>query len=141
MSMEDYAQGVLTGTVVRQESVPVERSKGRSLELQLWTGQARYRNGEVWTVSSVEIADIKNGGGSIRGEQVFAHPDGSTITGSYRGKAKVVPNSNRGTSAGEWTFTAGTGRTAGIKGQGTFKAAMMGDKFVTDFKGKASKGR
>lgn len=141
MSMDDFANGTLTGQAVRQESVPVAGKKGRSLELQLWTGLVRYRNGEVWTVSSVEIADFHGGGGPIRGEQIFAHPDGSTIHGSYTGKAKMVPNSNHGVSKGEWTHAGGTGRTAGLKASGTFKAELMGDKFLTTFSGKAKKGK
>lgn len=141
MSMDDFANGTLTGQVVRQESVPVAGKKGRSLELQLWTGQARYRNGEVWTVSSVEVADFHGGGGPFQGEQIFAHPDGSTIHGSYTGKSKMVPHTNRGIGKGEWTLTSGTGRTAGLKAAGTFKVEIMGDKFLTTFSGKAKKGK
>jgi len=139
MPHSDFAHCTLVGANSRQESIPVKGKKGRTVELLTWTGQAIFRNGEIWTSSAVEVDEFNRGSGTVRGHQIFVHADGSTITGTYEGKGKAEAGSNRYTARGTWRYAGGTGRASGIKGGGTFKAHGAGDKFVSYVTGTATK--
>jgi hypothetical protein len=139
MSMDDFAHCKILGQTVRQESVVVDAKSGHSIELFLMTGQAVFRNGEVWTVSQSELDDLHKGSGSFQGQGFMVHSDGSTMALAYQGKLKAEPDSNRASFTGDWQYVSGTGRVAGIQGAGTFKGSGAGDKFCSDSTGKISK--
>ncbi|MEX2649927.1 MAG: hypothetical protein WD673_13040 [Alphaproteobacteria bacterium] len=137
MSKDDFANGKGFANIVRLESAPVEGAPGRSIETQLWTGQMLFRNAETWSISGVDVTEMHNGKGTVRGNQVATHRDGSTMASSYSGKVKAVENSNRFVGKGEWRTTSGTGRAAGIKASGSFTFEQTGDKFTNEISGKA----
>lgn len=139
MNADDFANGKMLCQSVRQESIVVNRVKGQTVELLHSTGQVVFRNGEVWTVSQMEIGNLRKGAGTIEGQNIMVHPDGSTIIGSYKGRMRPVAKSNRFSFSGDWTHVSGTGRTKGIKGSGKFKGSGTSDKFVADLMGKAAK--
>ena len=139
MSLDDYGNGRVLGQTVRLETVVVNGTRGETVELLHSTGQTVFRNGEVWTLAQMEIDNIRKGSGTFEGQNIMVHADGSTIMGTYKGKLKAVPKSNRTTFAGNWQFTSGTGRAAGITGSGKFKGSGSGDKYVADMSGTASK--
>jgi hypothetical protein len=138
MSRDDFAYCRVLGQSVRQETVMVDPKTGHTIELFLLTGQVVFRNGEIWTISQSEMDDLRNGSGSMQGHNFMVHPDGSTIVGAYQGKVKAESASNGFSFAGDWQYTSGTGRTAGIKGAGKFKGSGAGDKYCADCTGKAS---
>ena len=138
MSFDDYANQKVIFQNVRLDTVHPGDKDGRTVDVGLWTGQTIFRNGEIATTSGVETTDGRDGAFSIRGYTVNVLPDGATFSASYEGKTRVKPDSNKFTTEGEWTFAAGTGRLAGIKGGGTFKAEGAGDKGHADCVGKAA---
>ena len=138
MPIDDYAHSQLFAQNVRLDPVhPGEQ--GRTVDVGLWTGQTRFRNGEVATTSGVETTDGRDGALAIRGALISVFPDGATFSLSYVGKTHTKAGTNAFTSEGEWTFTGGTGRLAGIKGGGTFKAEGAGDKWHSEGVGTATK--
>jgi len=140
MSLDDFANGRVLAQSVRQETVVINGKLGQTIELLHATGQTVFRNGEVWSLAQMEIGNLCKGSGSFEGQNIMVHPDGSTVMGSYKGKIRATPKSNRYTFSGDWQFVSGTGRTAGIKGSGKFKGSGAGDKYIADLSGKALKG-
>jgi hypothetical protein len=138
MNADDFGNGKMLGQAVRQESIVVNRAKGLTIELLLATGQVVFSNGEVWTVSQMEIGNLRKGVGTIEGQNIMVHPDGSTIIGSYKGRMRPIAKSNRFAFSGDWVHISGTGRTKGIKGSGEFKGTGTSDKFVADLMSKAA---
>ncbi len=139
MNVDDFANGKMLGQAVRQETIVVNKARGLTVELLHATGQVVFRNGEVWTVSQMEIDNLRKGAGTMEGQNIMVHPDGSTIIGSYKGRMRPIAKSNRFSFSGDWTHVSGTGRTKGIKGSGKFKGSGTADKFVADLMGKAAK--
>ena len=85
-----------------------------------------------------EIDNLRRGTGTIEGQNIMVHPDGSTIIGSSQGKMRTIAKSNRFTFSGDWIHVSGTGRAKGIKGSGKFKGSGTADKYVADMMGKAT---
>jgi hypothetical protein len=139
MNFDDFANGKMLGHIVRQETIVVNKSKGQTVELLHGSGQVMFRNGEVWTVAQLEIDNLRRGTGSMEGQNIIVHPDGSTIIGTYKGRMRTIAKSNRITFSGDWIHVSGTGRAKGIKGGGKFKGSGTADKFVADMSGKAAK--
>jgi len=137
MSKSDFSKGRGFAQIIRQETVPLEGQQNKSIETQLWTGHVLFENGEEWNTSGVDVTEMDNGKGTVRGNQVITHRDGSTITNSYTGTVKAVKNSNRFAGTGEWKWTSTTGRLAGAKASGTFSFEQDGDKFTNVFSGTA----
>ncbi len=122
MNLDDFANGKMLGQAVRTESIVVNKAKGLSVELLQATGQVVFRNGEVWTVTQMEISHLRKGAGTIEGQNILVHPDGSAIIGSYKGRMRPIAKSNRFGFAGDWTHVSGTGRTKGIKAVASSRA-------------------
>ncbi len=139
MSFDDYANSKTLFQNVRLDTVHPGDKAGHTVDVGLWTGQTIFRNGEIATTSGVETSDGGDGALSFRGHTINVFPDGATFGASYHGKSRVKPTSNQFTAEGEWTFDSGTGRLAGIRGGGTFKAEGAGDKGHSDCIGKATK--
>ena len=139
MSFDDYANSKIIFQNVRLDTIHPGDKTGHTVDVGLWTGQSIFRNGEIAITSGVETSDGRDGALSFRGNVVSVLEDGSTLSSSYEGKTRMKSGSNQFTAEGEWTFTSGTGRLAGIKGSGTFKAAGAGDKGHSDCIGKATK--
>jgi hypothetical protein len=87
----------------------------------------------------MEIDNLRKGAGTMEGQNILVHPDGSTIIGSYKGRMRPIAKSNRFSFSGDWIHVSGTGRAKGIKGSGKFKGSGTSDKFVADMMGKATK--
>lgn len=139
MKADDFANGKMFGQAIRQETIVVNKTKAQTIELLQATGQVVFRNGEVWTVSQMEIGTLRKGSGTIEGQNIMVHADGSTMTGSCRGRMRTMAKAGRITFSGDWNCTSGTGRTKGIKAAGKFKGSGTADKFVADMVGKATK--
>lgn len=135
MAHNQYASGRVLGQTVRQETIVGATD---TIELFQTTGQAVFANGEVWTVAQMEIDTIRNGSGSMEGQNIFVHPDGSTIVGTYKGKVKLEPKSNRMKFSGTWEHVSGTGRAKNIKASGKFSGSGSADKYEAEITGEAS---
>jgi hypothetical protein len=81
---------------------------------------------EAWGVSAAVCtgtSEVIKGGGPVAGYTYFTFADGSTLTSKYKGEAKGVAYGTAGRREGEgtWAYVKGTGRFAGIQGEGTYK--------------------
>jgi hypothetical protein len=139
MSFDDYANSKFISQNVRLDVVHPGDKEGHTVDVGLWTGQSIFRNGEIAITSGLETSDGHDDAFSFRGYAVSVFPDGSALCSSYTGKTRMKRGSNQYTSEGDWMFDSGTGRLAGIKGSGTFKAEGAGDKWHSECVGKATK--
>ncbi len=81
---------------------------------------------EAWGASAAVCtgtSEVIKGGGPVAGYGHFTYADGSTITIKYKGEAKGTAYGTSGRREGEgiWAYVSGTGRFAGIQGEGTYK--------------------
>jgi len=83
-------------------------------------------------------ADLIKGAGSLEGYDYYTFPDGSTITSRWKAKQKGAGAGITGGAGGEgtWTYVKGTGKFAGIKGEGTVKFWIVAPgQTYSDFEG------
>ena len=104
-------------------------------------GLASFETGEVASHDLKGTLDYTKGSGPIQGYAVYTFEDGSTMTIKYQATTRPELSGKGSRWEGTWTYIQGTGRFAGIQGDGT----MMGRRFVpfgggaqayTDFTGK-----
>jgi hypothetical protein len=79
---------------------------------------------------STELEEITGDTVSARGYHVATTSNGDTTTAEFHGTGKLKdgkPVSGNGT----WSFTSGTGKLKGIKGNGTYKGTANADGSVT----------
>ena len=73
--------------------------------------------------SSYSTADITNGTGHEYGYFVNEHANGDRESGSWEGT--ITTKNDKVSFEGTWKYTHGTGRLAGISGNGKFKGHMI----------------
>ena len=76
---------------------------------------------------STGAADIHSGAATVHGYYVDNMANGDKAYVHYQG----TDSAKDGTSMGKWTYTGGTGKLKGIKGQGTYKGKAAADGSVT----------
>jgi hypothetical protein len=69
------------------------------------------------------ITDLVSGTGKQHGYFVNEHPDGDRDCGTFEGRATT--SGGQLTLEGTFTFTTGTGKLEGIRGNGTFKGRQV----------------
>ena len=77
--------------------------------------------------SVVEVSDYTAGNGMHRGWETGLHDNGDKLFFVYDGVTKTVLKTDRApdiTFEGRWRYTGGTGRFAGITGEGTYKGQV-----------------
>ena len=100
-------------------------------------GLTFHENGEVSTFVNTGTYDFSQGSDTHRGYIVRTRADGSTTTGKYEGSAKYGKGS--ATWEGTFTYIGGTGKFAGIKGEGTYTGTRYSNKMsVSEFEAKVS---
>jgi len=99
---------------------------GHILVVVLNNGLIIFATGEIVPTMSANILDLVNGKGTITGRRVVTYPDGSSTYVEYVGTTTPVEGGKKSMSQGTYTCTGGTGRFAGRKGTGTFKAERLG---------------
>ncbi len=100
-------------------------------------GLTFHEDGEVSTYVNTGTYDFSQGSDTHRGYVVRTRSDGSTTTSTYEGRAQYGKDS--ATWEGTSMYIGGTGKFAGIKGEGTYKGTRYSNKMsVTDFEAKVS---
>ncbi len=80
----------------------------------------------LWNNSHItywSTIDLLEGKGAQRGYYVNVRPNGELDRGSFEGKVTVNGNDVR--LEGTWTTTGGTGKFAGMTGQGNYRGRML----------------
>jgi len=76
------------------------------------------------------VADISGGGAQTHGNSVGTVSNGDKFFIAQQGAASSKQDNSR-TEEGTWSYTGGTGKLQGIKGQGTYKGKVGADDFGT----------
>ena len=104
-----------TFVTVDSDIRPVEGQEGHALGVMQQRGFAFYENGEIASVDVLLTFERRGGVTQYTGYAIYDFGDGTTKVGRFEGRGDPA-----GEQAGEFTFESGTGRYAGIQGDGTF---------------------
>lgn len=104
-----------TFVTVESDLRPVEGHEGHALGVMQQRGFAFYENGGIASVNVLLTFERRKGTTQYTGYAVYDFGDGTTKVGRFEGRGDPA-----GKQAGEFAFESGTGRYAGIQGNGTF---------------------
>lgn len=104
-------------TFVTVDSVirPVPGHDDYALGVMQQRGFSFYESGEIASVDVLLTFERRGSTTQYTGYAVYSFRDGTTKVGRFEGHGDPA-----GEQAGEFTFESGTGRYAGIRGNGTF---------------------
>src|ERR671919_1380462 len=111
-------QGTAEVTSVEVGDVP-----GHVVGVVEFKGLSFFANGEIATHTNPATFDLTNGSGPHQGYVVHYFDDGSTSIERYHGEARSSADGKRTTVTGTFQCIGGTGRFAGLKGEGTYRRA------------------
>jgi hypothetical protein len=121
-------QGTAEGTSVEVGDVP-----GHVVGVVEFKGLTFFADGEIATHSNPATFDLTNGSGPHQGYVIHYFDDGSTSIERYEGEAKLSTDGKRTTVEGTFQCVGGTGRFAGLKGQGTYRGERLGALQTGDY--------
>jgi hypothetical protein len=121
-------QGTAEVTTVEVGDVP-----GHVVGVVEFKGLSFFAGGEVATHTNPATFDLTNGSGPHQGYVVHYFDDGSTSIERYRGEARVSADGKRTMVEGTFECVGGTGRFAGIKGEGTYRGERLGALRTGDY--------
>ena len=79
---------------------------------------------------STSLNEITGDASAFNGYHVAAMANGDTTVSKFQGSGKLK-DGKAVSGEGTWSFTSGTGKLKGIKGQGTFKGTANADGSMT----------
>ena len=112
--------------ITKAEVLPVGDVPEHNIGIYDQTGLASFDTGEVASVTQKGTLDYTKGSGPIQGYCTYTYEDGSTMVIKWQGATRADPGGKGSRFESTWTYVQGTGRFAGIKGEGTF----TGRRFV-----------
>ena len=121
-------QGTAEVTPVEVGDVP-----GHVVGVVEFKGLSFFADGEVATHTNPATFDLTNGSGPHQGYVIHYFDDGSTSIERYQGEAKLSADGKRTTVTGTFQCVGGTGRFAGLKGEGTYQGERVGALRTGDF--------
>jgi hypothetical protein len=121
-------QGTAKVTTVEVGDVP-----GHVVGVVEFKGLSFFADGEIATHTNSATFDLTNGSGPHQGYVVHYFDDGSTSIERYRGEAKSSADGKRTALVGTFQCVGGTGRFAGLRGEGTYKGERVGELRTGDF--------
>ena len=132
-----YAQDLGTSRRVqgtaKVKQVEVGDVPGHVVGVVEFKGLTFFADGEVATHTNPATFDLTNGSGPHQGYVVHYFDDGSTSIERYQGEAKLSADGKRTTVVGKFQCVGGTGRFAGLKGEGTYQGERLGALRTGDF--------
>jgi hypothetical protein len=117
--------GSFTGKAVSQVTVSLSDTPGHELQIAEIRGTQRS-NDENWNSAGLTywgVLDHVQGSGTQKGYYINVRANGDRDSGTFEGK--VTSRTGETTLEGTWLTTAGTGKFAGVKAQGTFRGRMI----------------
>lgn len=121
-------QGTAAVTTVEVGDVP-----GHVVGVVEFKGLSFFADGEVATHTNPATFDLTNGSGPHHGYVVHYFDDGSTSIERYGGEARLTADGKRTVVEGTFECIGGTGRFAGLKGQGTYRGERLGALETGDY--------
>src|ERR671919_2558107 len=114
-------------------TVEVGDAPGHVVGVVEFKGLSFFANGEIATHTNPATFDLTNGSGPHQGYVVHYFDDGSTSIERYQGEARSGADGNRTTVTGTFQCIGGTGRFAGLKGEGTYRGERLGALQTGDY--------
>jgi len=148
VSAAEEIAGRNVGHMTKSEMIEVGDVPGHFVGVSQFHGMSFYTkgpdNGEIVPRMGVTLFDVVKGKGAFTVYEMKTFKDGSTIVIKSGGTQTPTEGGKKTTYEGTWEVTGGTGRYAGAKGTGTFKAERIGDfktgaDNYTDFTGSVTK--
>ena len=121
-------QGTAEITAVEVGDVP-----GHVVGVVEFKGLTFFAGGEIATHTNPATFDLTDGSGPHQGYVIHYFDDGSTSIERYQGEAKLSADGKRTAVTGTFQCVGGTGRFAGLKGEGTYKGERVGELRTGDF--------
>jgi len=121
-------QGTAEVTSVEVGDVP-----GHVVGVVVFKGLTFFADGEIATHSNPATFDLTNGSGPHRGYVVHYFDDGSTSVERYEGEAWLSADGKRTVVEGAFACIGGTGRFAGLQGEGTYRGERLGALQTGDY--------
>jgi hypothetical protein len=121
-------QGTAKVTTVEVGDVP-----GHVVGVVEFKGLSFFADGEIATHVNPATFDLTNGSGPHQGYVVHYFDDGSTSLERYQGEAKLSADGKRTVVSGTFECVGGTGRFAGLKGEGTYRGERLGALQTGDY--------
>jgi hypothetical protein len=121
-------QGTVEVTAVEVGDVP-----GHVVGVVEFKGLTFFADGEIATHANPATFDLTNGSGPHQGYVVHYFDDGSTSIERYRGEARLSADGKRTTVEGTFECMGGTGRFAGLEGEGTYRGERVGALRTGDY--------
>jgi hypothetical protein len=134
--------GTFEMTYTEMNPVSVGDAEGHVLISNRATGTNRSTGRDEYMdraqVANTETADLTHGNGPHQGYVIFSGGGDRTVN-KWHGKITTVLGADKQpvtTCQGTWTKLNGTGRYAGVKGQGTYRGRMTGQNtYLVEWKG------
>jgi hypothetical protein len=123
---DDVGSGRRVQSVTTVQSVPVGDAPGHEMGVVAFAGLTFFANGEIATHTNPATFDLTNGSGPHQGWVVHTFDDGSTAVERYAGRALLTADGQRTVVEGTFTCAGGSGRFAGLKGEGTYRGERFG---------------
>ncbi|MGH6896335.1 MAG: hypothetical protein ACREJ5_07290 [Geminicoccaceae bacterium] len=121
-------QGTAEITTVEVGDVP-----GHVVGVVEFKGLTFFADGEIATHSNPATFDLTNGSGLHQGYVIHYFDDGSTSIERYQGEAQSSADGKRTIVKGAFQCIGGTGRFAGLKGEGTYRGERLGALRTDDY--------
>jgi hypothetical protein len=121
-------QGTAEVTSLEVGDVP-----GHVVGVVVFKGLTFFADGEIATHANPATFDLTDGSGPHRGYVVHYFDDGSTSIERYEGEARLAADGKRTTVSGTFECVGGTGRFAGLQGEGTYRGERLGALQTGDY--------
>ncbi len=130
---ETASKGRTTYHCTKQEFVEVSDVPDHWIGVIECEGIVFRESGEVGTYKFWGTGDYVKGTGPAEGYGIATYEDGSTYTDKWQDVLTAGDEGKSASLTGTYQFINGTGRFAGIKGEGTFTGQSFGGKGYVDW--------
>jgi len=131
VSAAEEVAGWNVGHTQKSEMMEVGDVPGHFMGVNQYHGLSFYTKGpdkgEMINRMGTTIFDVVKGTGTVTIYEVKTFNDGSMLVLKNWGTSTPIGGGKRTATEGRWEVSSGTGRYAGAKGSGTFKAVRIGD--------------
>ena len=123
---DDLGNGRRVQNTTAVHTVEVGDGAGHVVGAVEFKGLTFFASGEVASHVNSATFDLVDGSGPHAGYVVHYFDDGSTSVEKYQGSARVEGAGGRTVVEGEFQCVGGSGRFAGLKGEGSYRGERIG---------------